>query len=147
MNCSEGAWSHLPGLLMYKSTLFFGLSKVKQCALDHMTRGSSTESRTQAAWLSWGVPVLLHNVTASHLPPRGGKRAAWRGQNSCENTEWQQGSYKELLPRHVRRGGGSLTLSPAHQVPHSLWKLPGAFAYLIGLRRIKPTIQFISLTL
>ena len=54
MNCSEGAWSHLPGLLMYKSTLFFGLSKVKQCALDHMTRDSSTESRTQAAWLSVG---------------------------------------------------------------------------------------------
>ena len=52
MNGSEGAWSHLPGLLMYKSTLFFGLSKVKQCAQDHMTRDSNTESRTQGAWLS-----------------------------------------------------------------------------------------------
>ena len=49
MNCSEGAWSHLPGLLTYKSTLFFGLSKVKQCAQNHMTRDGSTESRTQGA--------------------------------------------------------------------------------------------------
>ena len=58
MNGSKGAWSHLPGLLMYKSTLFFGLSKVKQCAQDHMKRDSSTESRTQGAWLSVGESLF-----------------------------------------------------------------------------------------